>query len=75
MARNQYVAGGHHTNAEGICQQSQTDYRQACNSEELSAGLDWLMADGKQPKLLEVMTDADTDALELSTYYQGIKTS
>ena len=74
-ARNQYVAGGHHTNAEGICQQSQTDYHQACNSEELSAGLDWLMADGKRPKLLEVMTDADTDAHELSTYYQGIKTS
>ena len=74
-ARNQYVAGGHHTNAEGICQQSLTDYRQACNSEELSAGLDWLMADGKRPKLLEVVTDADTDAHELSTYYQGIKTS
>lgn len=69
-----HVAATHHTTANGICNENHVDYRQANNQEELEACLQWLTDDATQgPRLLEVFTDMQKDASELSRYHEEAK--
>ena len=68
-ARDRLVAACHQTSAEGICRQNNIGYRQAANMEDMQSGIDWLTAgDSSRPLLLEVITDADTDAQVFRDY-------
>ena len=64
------VAGRHHTSAEGACRQNAVGYRLAHDLDSLTQGLDWLTThQADHPLLLEVFTDAETDAEVLRNYY------
>ena len=61
-ARDKMIAAGHHTRAQGCCSQHGVEYRAAHGSEDLYSGITWLVQDdSEQPRLLEVVTDADHD--------------
>ena len=61
-ARDRMIAAGHHTRAQGCCSQHGVEYRAAHGSEDLYSGITWLVQDdSEQPRLLEVVTDADHD--------------
>jgi len=68
-ARDRLVAGQHQTTAEGICQQNDVYYQQATDEESMRRGIDLLLSeDFSRPMLLEVLTDAATDAAVFKTY-------
>ena len=61
-ARDRMIAAGHHTRAQGCCSEHGVEYRAAHGSEDLYSGITWLVQDdSEQPRLLEVVTDADHD--------------
>lgn len=68
-ARDRFVAGQHHTTAEGICQQNRVDYLSVASIDGLEGAIDWLMADGvPRPRLVEVLTDGATDERVMNEY-------
>ena len=69
-ACSQQVMGAHSATAQGVCQQNGIGYRQVSADADLSAALNWLTTtESTQPLLLEVVTDADTDAAVFKNYY------
>ena len=61
-ARDNLVAAGHHTTAEGICQQNGIYYQVANNLEEMKKGVELLISsEFSHPMVLEVLTDAAVD--------------
>jgi len=72
-ASHSLVAAAHTTTAEGICLQNDVYYQQAAGSDELDAGLDLLLhADLSRPMVLEVFTDAETDAQAMRQYHASL---
>lgn len=65
---NQYVAAGHSVKIEQ-CISSQFKYLCATNIDELQEAIDTFTKDGETPILLEVFTDAPTDAAVLKEYW------
>ena len=73
-ARSRFVAAEHHTTAEGICQQNDVVYLQAKNMDEMQQGIDTLLSiKSNRPILLEVFTEAQTDAQVIQEYYSTLK--
>ena len=73
-ARDAFVAAEHHTSAEGICQQNNVNYLRAANMEEMKQGVDTLVhAESDRPILLEVVTEADSDARIQKEFYCKLK--
>lgn len=66
---NQYVAAGHNVKIEHCCINSQFKYLSASNIDELSVCLEEFLNDSNMPVLLEVFTDAPTDAAVLKEYW------
>ena len=67
-----FVGASHTTTAQGICAQNNVEYISAHNAEEMKRGISELLTrKGNRPVLLEVFTDADTDAETLSKYFRG----
>ena len=72
-ARDRLVAAEHHTSAEGICQQNAVGYRRASNMQQMHQGIDWLLTEPcDRPLLLEVITDAETDADVYKLYFRSL---
>lgn len=72
-ARSRFVAAEHHTTAEGICQQNDVAYLQARNMDEMQQGIDTLLSiKSNRPVLLEVFTEAQTDAQVIQDYYSTL---
>jgi 2-succinyl-5-enolpyruvyl-6-hydroxy-3-cyclohexene-1-carboxylate synthase len=68
-ARHRLIAGQHTATAEGICRQNGVDYLSARTMDELTKGIDCLLAtDAPRPLLLEVFTDPATDAEVVKRY-------
>ena len=68
-ARDKYVSAEHHTTAEGICRQNDVVYLSAHDAHELPSAIDTLLyIESDRPVLLEVFTDADTDAVVFKLY-------
>ena len=69
-----FVGASHSTTAQGICAQNNVEYISAHNAEEMQQGISELITrKGNRPVLLEVFTDADTDAEMLSRYFRGFR--
>ncbi len=67
-----FVGASHTTTAQGICAQNNVEYISAHNAEDMKRGISELLTrKGNRPVLLEVFTDADTDAETLSKYFRG----
>ena len=72
--RKQFIAGEHHTQAQGICAQNDVGYLKARNMEEMQIGIVTLLTkETVRPLLLEVQTDMETDAMVINDYYQHMK--
>ena len=64
------VKGAHNATAQSVCMQHGIGYRQVSAAADLHDALVWLTAtESSQPLLLEVLTDADTDAAVFRDYY------
>ena len=64
-----YISAEHHTTAEGICRQHGIVYLTAHNSEDLAYNIPTLLeCESDHPVLLEVFTDANTDAAAYKEY-------
>ena len=62
-ARDPYIAAAHHTSAEGICRENDVVYLSATGPHDLYSAIDTLLySDSPRPLLLEVFTDARSDA-------------
>ena len=73
-ARRRFVAGEHHTQAQGICAQNDIGYLRARTMEEMQIGVVTLITKNtKRPMLLEVLTDMEADTKALNDYYQQMK--
>ncbi len=73
-ARDQFVAGEHHTSAEGICQQNNITYLKAENMEQMQQGIDTLLyIESERPVLLEIFTDSAEDERVFRDYYQKLR--
>lgn len=72
--RDSFVAGSHHTTAQGICTQNDIGYISAKNAEEMQLGIVRLLTEQtRRPMLLEVFTNAETDAEVMREYYHSFK--
>lgn len=68
--RDRYVAAAHDTTAQGVCEAMHVAYARAVDAASLANGMAWLTDGvGQEPRLLEVMTDAEADAEEMRRYY------
>lgn len=67
---NQLVAAGHSVSAEKCCFGGQMRYLSARDPRELEQALEIFCTAGNGPVLLEVFTDAATDATTLKTYWK-----
>ena len=68
-ARDNMVAAGHSTHAEGCCRQYGVDYRAAHGSEDLYSGITWLVqSDSDRPLLLEVVTNMESDQKIMNSF-------
>ena len=68
-----YVMATHHTSAEGICQSYGVEYLCARNEAEMEDGIQRLLKEeSARPLLLEVFTDAATDAQVFQDYYRSL---
>ena len=70
---NQYIAAGHQTSAEGICQSYRLKYQSAHSREDLSQQMELFVKAHEGPLLLEVFTNADEDARVMNEYYRQLK--
>lgn len=72
-ASKRLVAAAHTTTAEGICRENRVDYLHANDEDELMQGLDTLLnKTSERPMLLEVFTNADSDAETYCNYYHSL---
>lgn len=73
--RDGFIAASHATSAKGICEEAGVEYRQAKDAAALREGIDRLTGDSspKAPLLLEVFTNAETDASEMRRYAETIR--
>ena len=68
-----YVMATHHTSAEGICKSYGVEYLCARNEAEMEEGIQRLLKEeSARPLLLEVFTDAATDAQVFQDYYRSL---
>ena len=68
--RETFVAAAHHTTAQGICTQCDVGYLRATNEQEMQEGMVRLLTqESKRPMLLEIVTDAATDAEQVRLFY------
>jgi len=68
-----YVMATHHASAEGICKSYGVEYLCARNEAEMEEGIQRLLKEeGARPLLLEVFTDAATDAQVFQDYYRSL---
>lgn len=72
---NQHVAAGHQVKIENCCIHCRFRYLSAGNARELEEALPQFMAEGDMPVLLEVFTDAPTDAATLKEYWRTNQSS
>ena len=69
--RDGFVAAAHTASAQGVCEATGLAYMAARNEEELRQGISWITSpDTAGPLLLEVFTDAETDAREYERYFE-----
>ena len=69
--RDGFVAAAHTASAKGVCEATGVDYKAARNEGELRVGLGWLTSgQATGPLLLEVFTNAETDAREYERYFE-----
>lgn len=66
---NKHIAAGHNVNIANCCINSQFKYMAATNMDEVKKALPVFNSMSEQPILLEVFTDADTDAKALKGYW------
>lgn len=67
---NQLVAAGHNVKIEKCCINDRFRYLSAGNHQELEQALEEFLTEGTAPVLLEVFTDAPTDAATLKEYWR-----
>lgn len=67
---NQHIAAGHHVKIEQCHSLSNLEYLSANNLDSLKSALDIFVQNTGGPKLLEVFTDAHTDANTLKQYWR-----
>ncbi len=69
--RDRFVSAAHTASAKGVCEATGVAYMAARNEEELREGISWITnRDTMGPILLEVFTDAETDAREYEKYFE-----
>lgn len=69
--RDSFVAAAHTASAKGVCEATGVAYKAARNEEELREGIGWITSQHSVgPLLLEVFTDAETDAREYEKYFE-----
>lgn len=69
--RDGYVSASHSASAKGVCEATGVAYKAARNEEELREGISWITnRQAVEPLLLEVFTNADTDAREYKKYFE-----
>ena len=70
------VGGSHKAEARGICTQNDIGYLKASNMQEMQIGVVTLLTqESQRPMLLEVFTDADTDAQAMKQYFEAFLNS
>ena len=71
--RDGFVSAAHTASAKGVCEATGVAYKAASNEEELREGISWITSrQVAGPLLLEVFTDAETDAREYKRYFEII---
>ena len=71
--RDSFVSAAHSASAKGVCEATGVDYMSARNEAELREGMSWITSrQATGPLLLEVFTDAETDAREYKKYFEII---
>ncbi len=74
VARDELVAGAHKVEARGICEQNDVGYIRATNMKELEIGMVTLVTEQtSRPMLLEIVTDAETDASTIKNFINKLK--
>ncbi len=69
--RDGYVSAAHSASAKGACEATGVAYKAARNEEELREGIGWITRrQAAGPLLLEVFTNAETDAREYKKYFE-----
>ena len=66
---DKHVAARHHTKVKNAILSKNIEYLKAENQEELNAGLKKLVKKSDKPIILEVFTDANTDAITLKKFW------
>ena len=73
-AAERFIEANHSTTAQGVCRQNGIAYASAHNMEEMQTEIDCLLTQkSARPMLLEVFTDAETDASTLEEYYSELR--
>lgn len=73
-AAERFIEASHSATAQGICLQNGIAYASAHNMEEMQTEIDCLLTQkSARPMLLEVFTDAETDASTLEEYYSELR--
>ena len=73
-ARDELVSGAHKVEARGICEQNDVGYIRAANMEEMEIGMVTLVTEQtNRPMLLEIVTDAETDASTIKNFINQLK--
>ena len=67
---NRHIAAGHNVKIEKCCINNQLKYMLATNKQELDEKLQLFIQESETPVLLEVFTDASTDAATLKAYWE-----
>lgn len=65
-----YIAAGHNTRMKQLSKLNQFEYMVATNNEELDKSIEKFVMNDNRAKILEVITDADTDAKTLKEYWK-----
>lgn len=67
---NRHIAAGHKTKMENVSKINKFQYLNAENDQELDKALDTFIKNSSNPILLEVITDANTDANKLKEFWK-----
>jgi len=72
--RDNVVCAAHNATAQGICLQNDVGYLKAHTMEEMQLGVVTLLTkQAQRPMLLEIFTDAETDAQMMKDYYRQLE--
>lgn len=71
--RDTMISAAHTTSARGVCRENDIDYLSAHDEKELKKALKAFFRSNEKPLLLEVFTDAETDARVVGEYYELFK--